>query len=373
MHYGNERALPRLGAIGISLAFASALAASCSGVWGQFDNPADPESDLYQGFATVADPNDVGTVSASPDTAASRLTLLCDAVVGAVSYQFQVDDDEGFAAPLFQTTTTGANTCVATGLLTGTRYWWRVKASTASATGDWSPPTATFIPLPAPTLSSPANLSAFNGGTTIPFAWQAVTRAAKYNLYVASTSEALATAAPTTVSTSTSASSYLSEGTWYWRVCAVDAFDGVGAPSETRSITVRPYYDFSSYSWPSGFTSSGDDDWDIESGTATSGDIDNNETSTLTFTYRVPAGKRLTNITFRYRVSSEHNYDYLIFSVGLFEKQRWSGSIDWSSYSYSMDYAQNTTVVFKWKYDKDSSSSSGSDCAWIDDISLTLE
>ena len=45
----------------------------------------------------------------------------------------------------------------------------------------------------------------------------------------------------------------------------------------------------------------------------------------------------------------------------------WSGENDWTFVSYDF---QAGSHVFKWLYDKNHNGVSGSDCAWIDDITL---
>ncbi|MCR5646571.1 MAG: T9SS type A sorting domain-containing protein [Bacteroidales bacterium] len=72
-------------------------------------------------------------------------------------------------------------------------------------------------------------------------------------------------------------------------------------------------------------------------------------------------------LTFWYKVSSETNYDKLFFYMDNIEKGVWSGT----AMTGFEQFTQPVTVgthTFKWLYHKDSSVSSGSDCAWIDDI-----
>ena len=71
------------------------------------------------------------------------------------------------------------------------------------------------------------------------------------------------------------------------------------------------------------------------------------------------------NLTFMYKVSSESNYDKLHFYMDGQEKGVWSGSVDWTEFTQAVTVGQHT---FKWEYTKDSSVSSGDDCAWVDDI-----
>ncbi|MBO4504671.1 MAG: T9SS type A sorting domain-containing protein [Bacteroidales bacterium] len=73
-------------------------------------------------------------------------------------------------------------------------------------------------------------------------------------------------------------------------------------------------------------------------------------------------------ISFMYRVSSENNYDWLYFYIDGVQKARWSGQGDWTSVSYPILEGNH---ILTWRYIKDQSVNSGSDCVWIDDICLS--
>lgn len=71
-------------------------------------------------------------------------------------------------------------------------------------------------------------------------------------------------------------------------------------------------------------------------------------------------------ISFWKKVSSEQNYDFLKFYINGTLKNQWSGTTDvWSQVTYAVPAGTN---IYKWEYMKDSGTSSGSDCAWIDDV-----
>ena len=97
---------------------------------------------------------------------------------------------------------------------------------------------------------------------------------------------------------------------------------------------------------------------------AASGAIVHNESSqmTLTFTSTEPG-----TIMFYRRVSSEANYDFLIFSIDGEETDRWAGDYWWQQCSYETRPGQHT---YTWTYAKDYSVDGGSDRAWIDYITL---
>ena len=73
------------------------------------------------------------------------------------------------------------------------------------------------------------------------------------------------------------------------------------------------------------------------------------------------------SVSFYYRVSSESNYDKFIFLIDSVEQFNASGDGDWIRASYALS-AGNHILTFR--YSKDYSVSSGSDCAWIDDVTL---
>ena len=89
-----------------------------------------------------------------------------------------------------------------------------------------------------------------------------------------------------------------------------------------------------------------------------------NVTSNLILTHE--AGSNDT-ISFYYKVSSEGNYDKLHFYIDNQERGTWSGTIGWTKAAYPVAAGTHT---YKWSYTKDNSVNSGSDCAWIDFVSL---
>ncbi|MBQ6083546.1 MAG: T9SS type A sorting domain-containing protein [Bacteroidales bacterium] len=95
---------------------------------------------------------------------------------------------------------------------------------------------------------------------------------------------------------------------------------------------------------------------------AKSSSIDHSESTSMSLTVMV--GQE-SPMSFYYKVSSESNYDKLHFSVDGVEKNNWSGDIDWTIATYQLTAG---THVLRWEYTKDSSVSSGSDCAWIDNV-----
>ena len=84
----------------------------------------------------------------------------------------------------------------------------------------------------------------------------------------------------------------------------------------------------------------------------------------------VPASSTMTTVQFDLKVSSEPTYDFLSFSVDSQEVQRWSGSVGWTQFSHTLSPGSH---VLEWAYVKDSSGSTGSDAAWIDNVYICCD
>ncbi len=122
---------------------------------------------------------------------------------------------------------------------------------------------------------------------------------------------------------------------------------------------------FTLYPW----TQSGTLPWVVQSadkytGTyaAKSGAITHSQTSTMSVTLNINSSG---NISFYQKVSSESGYDYLRFYIDDVQQGSWSGAGSWTAQSYAVN---SGTRTFKWTYSKDSSVSSGTDCAYVDHI-----
>ena len=124
--------------------------------------------------------------------------------------------------------------------------------------------------------------------------------------------------------------------------------------------------DFSAFNWHHGSVVTA---WEVVthnsyegSYSAESADIDDYETSILYIDLDIAADDE---ISFYYKVSSEHNYDKLIFSIDDAPLDNWSGEVSWTRASFGISAGHHR---LEWRYSKDISLSSGSDCAWIDNI-----
>jgi len=137
---------------------------------------------------------------------------------------------------------------------------------------------------------------------------------------------------------------------------------GVGVATETFESG-----DFSFVEWEH----AGDRHWfitddDAHSGTycARSGEIDNDEVSYLRIYADVLSD---SEISFWFKTSTEYHKDLFAFFMDGRRKNWWSGENDWTYASFPFEAGHH---VFEWFYDKNASGQSGSDCAWMDDITF---
>ena len=91
--------------------------------------------------------------------------------------------------------------------------------------------------------------------------------------------------------------------------------------------------------------------------------LGNNESASAQATVTGPA-----TVSFWWRVSSELNADYLIFSIGNSEQARISGEVNWQQRTFSVP-AGNHTIT--WTYSKNGSGMAGQDRGWVDQFVFT--
>ncbi|MEZ5083058.1 MAG: S8 family serine peptidase [Bacteroidales bacterium] len=125
--------------------------------------------------------------------------------------------------------------------------------------------------------------------------------------------------------------------------------------------------DFTKFDWEF----SGNQDWtivtsDVYEGvySAKSGSIGSNQNSEMKLTMEVAGND---SIAFYRKVSSEATYDFLEFYIDNTIVAQWSGNVDWSRVAFAVPAGEHT---FRWRYFKDGSVSTGSDCGWVDFIEL---
>jgi hypothetical protein len=99
-----------------------------------------------------------------------------------------------------------------------------------------------------------------------------------------------------------------------------------------------------------------------------SGTITDSQSTSASFSF---TSTQDGNLSFYKKVSCEDapsdNYDFLSFSIDGVEKGLWDGELNWELHTYPITAGVHTV---KWDYVKDISVSEGSDCAWIDNITL---
>ena len=90
---------------------------------------------------------------------------------------------------------------------------------------------------------------------------------------------------------------------------------------------------------------------------------DDSSTSSMILTLDMQAGETLS---FDYKVSSEQGYDLFAFVVNGATMLSGSGEVDWTTYTYTA--VSDGSYTFEWRYAKDYSVASGSDCCWVDEV-----
>ena len=95
-----------------------------------------------------------------------------------------------------------------------------------------------------------------------------------------------------------------------------------------------------------------------------SGDIDDDESTSISINIENFIDQ---NLKFYYKVSSEEYWDYFIFYIDGTPFIQEHGVTNWK---YAEYYITKGNHTFKWEYTKDPMSSDGSDCVWIDFITL---
>lgn len=197
-------------------------------------------------FTTAVIPTLTAPVLTVPANGATNVALpphpAWHAVANAATYQIQVARVADFSALALNKEGLTATTVELPGLLAGTTYYWRVRASAPGVIGPWSDGwsfvTAQALVLGTPTLLAPANGAQ---GVALPpvVSWTAITGAQAYVLQVATTSDFATVVTRTATVTSIELPGLLNNTTYYWRVRAYGS--GVyGAFSAYRSFTTAP-------------------------------------------------------------------------------------------------------------------------------------
>ncbi len=126
--------------------------------------------------------------------------------------------------------------------------------------------------------------------------------------------------------------------------------------------------DFLSFPWKSAgkdvpWEVTGEVSWDGRY-SATSGEIGDGESSSLSLTCNVPNDD---SVSFYVKVSSEKDYDILRFYIDGNLQGSWSGEVDWRQVVFPL---ASGIHELKWSYGKDGNTTKGLDRAWIDFVVL---
>ncbi|MBY9000332.1 MAG: hypothetical protein KGD64_05425 [Candidatus Heimdallarchaeota archaeon] len=162
-----------------------------------------------------------------------------NSVTGGYQYQIQIDTTPMFTAPVRDYTST-ATAYTPTVLADGT-YYWRVRAiDLAGNIGAWSSIwyfTIDTLPPSTPALITPINDVSINDNT--PYLdWTTATGGYNYQLQVDNNGDFSSPIVDQTFSVTAYTPTVLGDGTYYWRVRAIDQAGNVGAWSSIWHFTV---------------------------------------------------------------------------------------------------------------------------------------
>jgi hypothetical protein len=130
---------------------------------------------------------------------------------------------------------------------------------------------------------------------------------------------------------------------------------------EYEKMTIFPWQNSKTYPW---IITGGQASEGLFS--ARSGVIPNETESLLKLNVNVPVPD---TVKFNIKVSSEVDYDFLYFRLNGTQMFRTSGETGWTEKKYVLKEGFN---LLEWYYKKDQSVSSGSDCAWLDNITFPV-
>ncbi len=131
------------------------------------DNHADPQTESYQGYLAIYDPDEIA-LSLADDSILTEPTFVVSEVIDAESYHIQIARDEIFGTVLFENDLFASNLIEAAGLETSLpksldSCYWRARAKVNGVWGEWSD-TGSFVYLHPNTLYFDSQ----GGSTPIP-------------------------------------------------------------------------------------------------------------------------------------------------------------------------------------------------------------
>jgi len=160
-------------------------------------------------------------------------TFLWEPISGIINYQFQLDTEKSFNSPnLINTTVATTDFKPVSSLSDGTWYWRVAAIGSGGSLGTFSTIRTYIIdtiPPEIPILLYPTDGTSISDDTP-EFEWAVVTDAVNYTLYIDSsnTFDSPNLIEITTISNDYSLIDSLSEGLWYWKVCAYDLVGNQG-------------------------------------------------------------------------------------------------------------------------------------------------
>lgn len=121
---------------------------------------------------------------------------------------------------------------------------------------------------------------------------------------------------------------------------------------------------FDGDSLPDGYTSFGNEPWQVDQGAAHTGAVDHGQSSSLALAVDV---KQPGPLSFRYRVNGEPTYDVFEFLVDGQSYLAASGENGWDEFRADLPAGQHELT---WRFRRDSTLGTGQNRAWIDDVRI---
>ena len=180
-------------------------------------------------------------ISGYKETTTTKPTFEWNSVENSEIYQIQVDDNQDFNSPEYEDNTSETDRTPSTSFDQGV-YYWRVRAfNTYDTPGDWSSTWKFTISIPpaTPILLSPAD-DYLEETTTKPlFEWKSAQNAASYQIQIDNNQSFNSVEYENeTENTSRNSTTDLTQGDYYWRVRAFNAYDTPGDWSNTWKFTI---------------------------------------------------------------------------------------------------------------------------------------
>ena len=165
---------------------------------------------------------------------------------------------------------------------------------------------------------------------------------------------------------------------YFWRVRSINSFGTVDGPIWSFTAETEPDDDFETGNFTKNeWTFSGNANWVIDTqqkrnGTysAASGQIGDNQSSSLKIELEVKFSPFATSMRFWKRTSTQASADILQFLMDGEVLGTWSGVSDWTEESFIITAGGFHT--FEWKYLKDGGGTGGDDRVWVDYITFPL-